>query len=93
MTHMDGLSGILPPRAVLRTVSFGTARHLPAGHALNMNPDDDWTDARQARLEFMLEEFRAAEQRRLVKQGIALWNRTVAQAALAEKPPVPETLN
>jgi hypothetical protein len=81
-----------------RGLSFGLS-HLelrgirPARHALNMNPDDDSTDARQARLECMLEEFRAAQQRRLVKQGIAVWNRTVAQAALAEKPPTPETLN
>jgi hypothetical protein len=58
-----------------------------------MANDDETTDERQARLEFMLEEFCAAQQRRRVKQGIALWNRTVAQAALAEKPPAPEKLN
>ncbi len=58
-----------------------------------MDHDNETTDARQARLEFLLEEFRAAQQRRRVKQGIALWNRTVAQAALTEKPPEPETLN
>ena len=58
-----------------------------------MDNDDDTTDQRQARLEFMLEEFRAAQQRRRVKQGIALWNRTAAQAALAERPPAPEKLN
>ena len=52
--------------------------------------DDETRDERQARLDFMVEEFRAAQQRRIVKRGIALWNRTVAQAALAEKPPAPE---
>jgi hypothetical protein len=58
-----------------------------------MDNDDNTTDQRQARLEFMLEEFRAAQQRRRVKQGIALWNRTVAQVALAEPLPAPEKLN
>jgi hypothetical protein len=58
-----------------------------------MDNDDDTRDQRQARLEFMLEEFTAAQQRRRVKQGIAAWNRTAAQAALAEKPPAPEKLN
>jgi len=58
-----------------------------------MEHDDDTTAARQAHLEFLLEEFRAAQQRRRVKQGIALWNQIVAQTALAEKPPEPDTLN
>jgi hypothetical protein len=58
-----------------------------------MANDDNTADQRQARLEFMLEEFRAAQQRRRVKQGIALWNRTVAQIALAEQSPAPEKLN
>jgi hypothetical protein len=58
-----------------------------------MDNDHTTTDPRQARLEFRLEEFRAAQQRRRVKQGIALWNRTVAQAVLAEKPLASEKLN
>jgi hypothetical protein len=58
-----------------------------------MDNDDDTTDPRQARLELMLEEFCAAQQRRRVKLGIALWNRTAAQAALAAHPPPPEKLN
>ncbi len=58
-----------------------------------MGNDDDTTDQRQARLEFLLEEFRAAQQRRRVKQGIALWNRTAAEAALAAQPPPPAKLN
>jgi hypothetical protein len=58
-----------------------------------MDHDDNTTDRRQARLEFMLEEFRAAQQRRRVKQAIDLSNRTVAQVALAEQSPVPEKLN
>jgi hypothetical protein len=33
-------------------------------------------EEQQARLDTMLEEFRLARQRRLEKQGIALWNRT-----------------
>jgi hypothetical protein len=38
----------------------------------------------------MIEEFRAAQQRRLVKAGIALWNRTeAAQQAIACVEPVP----
>jgi hypothetical protein len=58
-----------------------------------MDNDENITDARQAHLEFMLEEFCAAQQRRRVKQGIALWNRTVAQAALAAQGSPPEKLN
>ena len=41
-------------------------------------------EERQARLDKMIEEFRAAQQRRLVKAGIVLWNRTeAAQQAMA----------
>ena len=57
-----------------------------------MANDDETPDQQQARLEFMLKEFQAAQQRRRVAQGIALWNRT-AQAALAQKPVAPEKLN
>ena len=35
-------------------------------------------DARQARIDTMVAEFRAAQQRRLVRYGIALWERTEA---------------
>ena len=49
----------------------------------------------QARLERMLDEFRAARQRRLVKQGMALWNRTeeAHRNAAARGEPPPEKLN
>jgi hypothetical protein len=52
----------------------------------------DTSAARQARLEKMLEDLRAAEQRRLVKQGIALWNQTEAADLAARTqaaPPLP----
>jgi hypothetical protein len=66
----------------------------PVGHARHMdNNDDNTTDQRQARLEVRLEEFRAAQHRRLVARGIALWNRTAARAALADKPAAPGKLN
>ena len=58
-----------------------------------MDHDDTTTDQREAHLAFMLEEFRAAQLRQRVKQGIALWNRTVLQVALAELSPPPEKLN
>lgn len=46
--------------------------------------------ARQARLDAMIEEFRAAQQRRLVKRGIVLWNRAeAAQQAMACVAPAP----
>jgi hypothetical protein len=41
----------------------------------------------------MMEEFRATRQRRLVKQGIALWNRTeeaYRKAAPKSEPPPPK---
>ena len=48
-------------------------------------------EEQQARLDTMIEEFRIARQRRLVKQGIALWNRTEEAhrntAFKAEPPP------
>ena len=47
-------------------------------------------EERQARLDKMIEEFRAAQQRRLVKAGIVQWNRTVAaQQAIACAEPAP----
>ena len=53
-------------------------------------------EEQQARLDTMVEEFRVARQRRLEKQGAALWNRT-AQAhrtAVAVKgEPPPEKVN
>ena len=79
--------------ALFRSVSFGTVPQPPAGHALHVdNDDDNTTDQREARLAFMLEEFRAAQQRRRAMQGIASWNRTVART-LAEQSPAPEKLN
>ena len=58
-----------------------------------MARDPDNPDTPQARLDGMIAEFRAARQRRLVKQGMALWTRTeAAQRELdlvteAEPPP------
>ena len=66
----------------------------PAGYAVHVdNDNDNTTDQREAHLEFMLEEFRAAQQRRRAKQSFALRNRTDAQAALAAQSPAPEKLN
>ena len=57
--------------------------------------DRNDTDERQARLDLMIEEFRAAQQRRFVKQGIVLWNRAeAAQLAMAcAAPPPPHKVN
>jgi hypothetical protein len=53
------------------------------------------TDTREARLEAMLDEFRAAQQRRLVEREIKLWNRTCAahRATVVAAPPPPEKLD
>ena len=52
--------------------------------------DRNDSEERQARLDKMIEEFRAAQKRRLLKVGIALWNRTeAAQRALACVEPAP----
>jgi hypothetical protein len=49
------------------------------------------TDERQARVDAMIDEFRAAQQRRLVKRGIDLWNRAEAahqaMACVEPRPP------
>ena len=52
-------------------------------------------DERQARLDVIVSEFRAAQQRRLVKQGIALWNRSDAaqRTAAARAQPPAKKLN
>lgn len=52
-------------------------------------------DEREARLNALIEEFRAAQQRRLVKRGIALWNRAEAdqQAMAWVEPPPPEKVH
>ena len=52
-------------------------------------------DERQARIDAMIEEFRAAQQRRLVKRGIARWNRVEAaqQAMTWVEPPPPEKVH
>jgi hypothetical protein len=49
-------------------------------------------EERQARLDAMIAEFRAAQQRRLVKVGKALWSRTEQQPA-AVVGELPLTLN
>jgi hypothetical protein len=52
-------------------------------------------DERQARIDALIEEFRAAQQRRLVKRGIVLWNRAEAaqQAITCVEPPPPEKVH
>jgi hypothetical protein len=52
-------------------------------------------DERQARIDALIEQFRAAQQRRLVKRGIALWKRAEAapQAMTCAEPPPPEKVH
>ena len=52
-------------------------------------------DARQARIDALIEQFRAAQQRRLVKRGIARWKRAEAaeQAVMYVEPPPPEKVH
>jgi hypothetical protein len=57
-----------------------------------MATERDDAAERLARLEKMIEEFRAARARRLVKRGIALWNRTVAEGEVAITPEPPPVL-
>ena len=57
--------------------------------------DRDDSDERQARLDTMIEEFRAARERQLVKRGIVLWKRAEAAQQAMEwvAPPPPEKVN
>ena len=52
-----------------------------------MTIDSNDPEDRQARLDAMLEEFRAAQRRRQIKLGIALWSKRAA-AEQALLPPV-----
>jgi hypothetical protein len=40
-----------------------------------MSIDRRDTDERNARIELMMEQYSAAERRRMIRRGIALWNR------------------
>ena len=53
--------------------------------------DRNNTEERESRIDAMVEEFRAAQQRRLVKRGIAFWNRAevLRQAKVFVEPPPP----
>jgi len=52
-------------------------------------------DERQARIDMMIGEFRAAQQRRLLKRGIGLWKRAEAMelARTFGPRPVPEKIH
>ena len=47
------------------------------------------TEKRQARLDDLIEELRAAEKRQLLKRGILLWTRAEAQRGIAPPDAVP----
>ena len=58
-----------------------------------MPTHEDNREERQARLDFMVEEFRAARQRRLAKAAAIARTRAAADVPAAETPLVPEKLN
>ena len=60
-----------------------------------MSSELDHLAEHQPGLDRMMDEFRTARQRRLVKQGIALWNRTeeAYRQAVAKGEPPPLELN
>ena len=49
----------------------------------------DATDKRQARLDALIEELRAAEKRQLLERGILLWTRAEAQHGITPRDPTP----
>ena len=49
----------------------------------------DATEERQARLDALIEELRAAEKRQLLKRGILLWNRAEGQKDIAPDGAIP----
>ena len=55
-----------------------------------MASERDNADERQARIEAMIDQFREAQQRRIVQRGIAAWKRAEAtQMAMACGPRLP----
>jgi hypothetical protein len=68
------------------TVQSGTSRlHAPRYGVDMVNPQDT-LEERETRLQTKLTEYRAAEKRRLVKQGIALWTRSESEQLMAYDP-------
>ena len=61
---------------MFRPVLFGTALELGGRYDAPMAIDRNNDEERVTRMEAMLAEFRTAQQRRLVKQGVALWTGT-----------------
>jgi hypothetical protein len=57
------------------------------------NPHDT-LEEREARLQTKIQEFRAAEKRRLIKHGMALWTRTeIMQTMAHQAKPKPDDFN
>ncbi|HEY3161395.1 MAG TPA: hypothetical protein VGJ78_20655 [Vicinamibacterales bacterium] len=57
------------------------------------NPHDT-IEEREARLQTKIKEYRAAEKRRLIKHGIALWTRTEIEQTMAYEAKLqPEKVN
>ena len=49
----------------------------------------DATEERQARLDALIAELRAAEKRQLLKRGVLLWNRAEAQKEIEPQGAIP----
>lgn len=76
-------------------VQSGTAPGRGGRLRWGMARQSDRTAEQQARLDRIIDEFRAARQRDLVKQGIALWDRTeeAYRNSVARVDPPPVKLN
>lgn len=68
-------------------VHFATSVVATARYPMDMANQQDTKDEQEARIQALVEQFRAAEKRALLKRGIELWTRT--EGALLETYPLP----
>jgi len=67
-------------------VQSGTSRLRARRYRDDMANPQDTLEERETRLQTKLMEYRAAEKRRLTKQGMALWTRSETEQLMAYEP-------
>ncbi len=81
----------MPTKPLFNWVHRGLAR---AGTLIDMASQRKSPDDQHARLQLLIEKFRAAEKRALIKRGVKLWTCAEAEQVRASVPPLgPDKIN